>query len=61
MSDTLTLTLRLHDPLEKQELAKSATWAVIEIPREDLKMQKLDFLVKHVEPALVNLKQLELT
>ena len=58
--DTLTFTIRLYDPKEKEEVAKSTSWAVFQIPREDLKMPAADFLAKYVTPALTQLKQLEL-
>lgn len=60
MSDTLTLTIRLHDPKEKKDPELSASWAVIEVPREDLEIGLADFLEKHVTPHLLKLKQLKL-
>lgn len=59
--DRLTLTLRIHDPLEKKDAAKSTAWVTLQIPREDLKMSKADFLAKHVEPALAGLPLLQLS
>ena len=60
MSDTLTLTIRLHDPREKKVPELSASWARIEVPREDLQMNGADFIAKHIAPHLVHLKQLKL-
>jgi hypothetical protein len=59
--DTLTLTIRLHDPKEKTDAAKSASWAVIQVDRADLGMAKADFVAKYVTPALIQLTQLQLT
>jgi hypothetical protein len=58
--DALTLTLRLHDPKEKTDAAKSASWAVVQVDRADLEMAKADFVAKYVEPALAELTQLKL-
>lgn len=60
-TDRITLSLRIHDAAEKQDATKSASWAVIEIARADLGMPKADFLAKYIEPALAQLKQLNLT
>jgi hypothetical protein len=59
--DTLTLTIRLHDPKEKTDAAKSASWAVVQVDRGDLGMAKADFMAKYVTPALTQLTQLRLT
>lgn len=59
--DTLTFTLRLHDPAEKKDVAKSTSWAVVEVPREDLKMSLVEFGEKYLAPMLKQLTQLELT
>lgn len=61
MPDTLTFTVRLHDPAEKKDAAKSTSWAVIEIPREDLNLPKAEFFAKHVSPALDKLILLKST
>lgn len=55
--DILTLTLRLHDPKEKKDAAKSTRWAVVEVPREDLKLEEGVFLEKHVIPAFRKLER----
>lgn len=51
--DDLTLTVRLHDPLEKQDAEKAAVWAVVKVPREDMKLGVREFVSKYVEPELV--------
>jgi hypothetical protein len=56
--DRITLTLRLHDSAEKKDAAKSTSWAVVEIPREDLALSKAEFFEKHVAPAMDKLIQL---
>jgi hypothetical protein len=61
MADELTLTLRLHDPLEKKNPAQSASWAVITVPREDISLTSEEFMAKHIAPHLVHLKQLKLS
>jgi hypothetical protein len=55
--NTLTFTLRLHNPAEKKDAAKSTAWSVIEVPREDFKLPKADFLAKYVEPGLAQMLQ----
>lgn len=49
--DTLTLTVRLHDPKEKRDRAKSAVWHVVKIAREDLALAEADFAAKHLHAA----------
>lgn len=61
MSDTLTFTLRIHDPAEKQDATKSTSWVVLEIPRADLAMVAADFVAKYITPALAQMKQFTLT
>jgi hypothetical protein len=60
--DDLTLTIRVHDPLEKKDAAKSASWAVVKIPRADVggTLSGFDFLAKHVQPALSKLVNVKL-
>jgi hypothetical protein len=50
--DNLTLTIRLHDPIEKTSADLSTAWAVLDVPREDLKLPRAEFLDKYVTPAL---------
>ena len=57
----LTFTLRLHDPDEKKDAAKSTSWVVLSVPREDLNMDQGHFIEKYVRPNLAKLTQLELT
>ena len=51
-NDTLTLTIRLHDPKEKKLLSKSTAWAVVNVTREDLKLPREQFFAKYVTPAI---------
>lgn len=59
--DTLTFTLRIHDPAEKKDAAKSTSWVVIEVQREDLKISQAAFIEKYVAPNLQKLVLLHLT
>jgi hypothetical protein len=52
LPDSLTLTVRLHDPAEKTHAHKSTAWEVLEIPRQDLQLPRTEFFEKHVTPAL---------
>jgi len=61
MADTLTLTIRLHDPLEKKDHEQSASWAVIEVAREDLTLSPDTFMARYIAPHLTKLKQLKLS
>ena len=54
--DTLTLTLRLHDPAEKKDAKKSASWAVLEVPRADLTLAPEEFAAKHLIEAVRSLE-----
>lgn len=56
--DTLTLTIRLHDPKEKTDPKKSAQWATVKVSRGDLGLPKNQFVEKYVEPALGEIKNL---
>lgn len=55
--DTLTLTIRLHDPKEKKDATKSTRWATAEVPREDLKLSDAEFSAKYITPALAKLER----
>jgi hypothetical protein len=55
-NDTLTLTVRLHDPKEKVNPALSASWVVIPVPRADLAMSPPEFAAKHLLPAVEKLE-----
>jgi hypothetical protein len=55
MQDTLTLTIRIHDPKEKKNAALSTNWAPVEVPREDLALSKAEFIAKWIEPALATM------
>jgi hypothetical protein len=59
--DRLTFTLRIHDPLEKKDPAKSTSWVTLQIPREDLNMDEGHFIEKYIRPNLKELKLLALT
>jgi len=50
--DVLTLTVRLHDPREKQDVKKSAVWHTLTIPREDLQLSEADFSAKYLAEAV---------
>jgi hypothetical protein len=52
MQDTLTFTVRIHDPKEKKNPELSTAWAAVEVPREDLSLPKAEFIAKWIEPAL---------
>ena len=54
--DELTLTLRLHDPKEKQNPQLAASWVVIKVPREDLQLAPVDFAAKHLLGAVAELE-----
>ena len=60
MEDTLTLTLRLHDPKEKLDAEKSASWAIVQVARGDLASGEDEFIARYITPALRQLKQLAL-
>lgn len=53
----LTLTIRLHDPEEKQDHKKAASWVVLSIPREDLDLAHTEFIAKHIVEAIPQLSQ----
>lgn len=55
-NDTLTLTVRLHDPKEKVNHKLSASWVVIPVPRADLAMSAPEFAAKHLLPAVEKLE-----
>ena len=57
--DNLTFTLRLHDPKEKKDAELSTSWAVFEIPREDLGLPPAQFIDRYIVPGLAQLKQLQ--
>jgi len=54
--DTLTLSLRLHDPKEKKDAAKSTRWAVVDVPRTDLVLPFEEFMAQYVIPAFKKLE-----
>lgn len=58
--DTLTLTIRLHDPKEKSDSRKSAIWATIKLPRTDLDLPMDDLIERHVLPAVKQVVQTKL-
>lgn len=49
--DTLSLTVRLHDPKEKKVAKLSAAWHVQQIPRADLALPPEEFAAKYCIPA----------
>jgi hypothetical protein len=59
--DTLTLTIRLYDPKEKENAALAASWVVIQVPREDLQLPPVEFAAKHLLPAVPQLEHFRRT
>lgn len=59
--DSLTLTIRVHDPQEKLDATMSACWVVVKVDRADVQMQVADFVAKYVSANLQSLKNLKLT
>lgn len=57
--DTLTLTIRLHDPKEKKDEKLSASWVVLQVPREDLQLSKDEFTSKYLAPTLDELAHMK--
>ena len=53
--DDCTLTIRIHDPNEKVDAQKSATWSRVKFPFDDLKLSEDEFIAKHVKPAFAQL------
>ena len=49
--DMLTLSVRLHDPKERRDRAKSAVWHIVNIPRAALSLPEADFAATHLAPA----------
>ena len=49
--DELTLTVRLHDPKEKDDVAKAAVWVVLKVDRADLALSPTDFTAKYLSGA----------
>lgn len=60
-NDKLTLTIRLHDEMEKTDKDKATSWVVAAVAREDLQIDEGLFIEKYLRPALRQLKQLQLT
>ena len=58
--DDLTLTIRVHDPLEKDDHEMAASWGVIKIAREHVEMPMEDFVNEYVVPVLHQIKNLKL-
>lgn len=54
--DTLTLTLRLHDPKEKKNAKLAASWVIVQVPRADLTLSPPEFAAKHLIPAVEQLE-----
>lgn len=55
-ANTLTLTLRLHDPQEKKNAKLAASWVIVQVPREDLALSPPEFAAKHLIPAVEQLE-----
>lgn len=58
--DDLTLTIRLHDPIEKDDHELAAGWVTVRVARADLTMPTAGFLGRYVRPALKGIKALKL-
>lgn len=58
MSDTLTVSIRIHDPLERQDEKKATRWSVFEVPRADLELPDADFIAKWIAPAATFIKKI---
>ena len=58
--DDFTLTLRVHDPKEKDDATLSTSWAVVAVPRADIELPVDDFIAKYLKPALATIKNLKL-
>jgi hypothetical protein len=54
-NDTLTLTVRLHDPKEKLDPQKSAVWKVMQVPRADLALPAGEFAAKYFADAVAEI------
>lgn len=59
MADELTITVRVHDPLEKKDPSMSACWATAKIPRDNI--GKAAPLAAILMALLKQLKNLKLT
>jgi hypothetical protein len=51
----LTLTIRLHDPLEKTNAELAASWVVVKVDREALAMTVDEFAAGYVVQAIKDL------
>jgi hypothetical protein len=54
-NDTLTLTIRLHDPKEKLVVMKSAVWVTLQVPRSDLALPAGEFAAKYFADAVAEI------
>ena len=60
MADELTLTIRVHDPLEKKDPKLSACWVTVKVQRSDIGMPAMAFVEKYITPNLPH-RNLKLT
>lgn len=60
MADELTITIRVHDPLEKKDAKLSAYWVVEKIDRSVIGTSA-EALAKQLVPLLQKLENLKLT
>lgn len=58
MADTLTVSVRIHDPQERKNAEKSTRWVILEVPREDLQLSDEDFLAKWIAEAVAHIKKI---
>lgn len=54
--DHLTLTVRLHDPKEKQNAKLAASWVTVRVDRADLALAPADFAAKYLVGAAAELE-----
>lgn len=55
-ADDYTLTIRVHDPLEKTDHTKSAEWVTISLKRGEIaEMTQQDLIDRYLKPAVANL------
>lgn len=55
--DVLHLTVRLHDPRERENAKKSAWWGTVKIPRTDVSLASAEFASKHITPLIEDIQK----
>jgi hypothetical protein len=56
-----TLTIRVHDPLEKADPSMSACWVQVKVPRAAIGISSADFIAKYISPVIKQISNLKLT